>query len=85
MRGPEPVTIDVVAGTTILLVTDGLFERRGETVDDGMERVLDVATSWAGTLDELCDRLLAEVGPGAAATDDIALLALRFVDAPAGP
>ena len=85
LRGPEPVTIDVVAGTTILLVTDGLFERRGETVDDGMERVLDVATSWAGTLDELCDRLLAEVGPGAAATDDIALLALRFVDAPVGP
>ena len=80
LPAPEPVTVDISGGTTVLLLTDGLFERRGEHVDDGVDRVLAVARAWGGTLDELCDRLLAEVGPGAAATDDIALLALRLLD-----
>jgi serine phosphatase RsbU (regulator of sigma subunit)/DNA-binding NarL/FixJ family response regulator len=83
LAAPRPVTLDLPAGTTILLVTDGLFERRGETVDAGLDRMIDVAGSWDGTLDELCESLLDHVGPGADATDDIALLAVRM--APPGP
>ncbi|HLM65221.1 MAG TPA: fused response regulator/phosphatase [Acidimicrobiales bacterium] len=79
---PRPVTFDLPAGATILLVTDGLFERRGETIDAGLDRMAQVATSWKGTLDELCESLLADVGPGSGASDDIALLAVRTAPPP---
>jgi serine phosphatase RsbU (regulator of sigma subunit) len=82
LAAPPTVTVDLPRGATLLLVTDGLFERRGETVDDGVERVAALARGWAEgeeapDVDDLCRRLLDEVGPGAAATDDIALLAVR--------
>jgi serine phosphatase RsbU (regulator of sigma subunit) len=77
---PPTATFDLGPDATLLLVTDGLFERRGDTVDHGLDRVVEVATSWSGSLDALCDRLLREVGPGGDASDDIALLALRLRD-----
>jgi prepilin-type processing-associated H-X9-DG protein len=76
--------------STLLLFTDGLFERRGEPLDEGRERVRKVLESSAGLpLEELCDRLLDLVEQGA--EDDVAVLAVRAhaVDAPrpleAGP
>jgi serine phosphatase RsbU (regulator of sigma subunit) len=68
---------DLSAGATLLLYTDGLVERRGTSIDDGI--------AWlAGTLadagdvhpEALCD-LLVERTAGFAQDDDIALLALR--------
>ena len=76
--------------STLLLFTDGLFERRGEPLDEGRERVRQVLSRSAGLpLEELCDRLLDLVGQGA--EDDVAVLAVRAhpVDVPrpleAGP
>jgi serine phosphatase RsbU (regulator of sigma subunit) len=62
---------------TLLLFTDGLFERRGELLDDGRARLAEaVGRSSALPLAELCDRLLEElVGQGA--EDDVAVLAVR--------
>jgi serine phosphatase RsbU (regulator of sigma subunit) len=64
-------------GSTLLLFTDGLFERRGVPLDEGREQVRAVLTRSPGLpLDELCDRLLAELlGPGV--EDDVAVLAVR--------
>jgi serine phosphatase RsbU (regulator of sigma subunit) len=62
--------------STLLLFTDGLFERRGEPLDEGRERVRQVLTRSAGLpLEELCDRLLDLVEQGA--EDDVAVLAVR--------
>jgi serine phosphatase RsbU (regulator of sigma subunit) len=65
-------------GATLLLFTDGLFERRGVPLDesrDQLRRLL--AASREAALDELADRLLAGmVGEGA--EDDVALLAVRM-------
>ncbi|HEY8546887.1 MAG TPA: fused response regulator/phosphatase [Acidimicrobiales bacterium] len=77
-RAPPPVTVDLGPGDTLLFVTDGLLERRDEIIDTGLDRLVEVATRWRGDLDDLCDRLLRDVGPGEAAADDIALLALRL-------
>ena len=64
-------------GPTLLLFTDGLFERRGVPLDDGRAQVRELLEASAGlSLEELCDRLLDRlVGEGA--EDDVAVLAVR--------
>jgi serine phosphatase RsbU (regulator of sigma subunit) len=63
-------------GSTLLLYTDGLVERRGASLDEGsawLRRA--VGELHALPLEELCDRLLA--GLPWALEDDVALLAVR--------
>lgn len=73
----ETLTVTLPHDATLLLITDGLFERKRETIDVGLERVREVAAQATGTLEELLDRLVAElVGPHS--TDDAAILALRW-------
>jgi serine phosphatase RsbU (regulator of sigma subunit) len=63
--------------STLLLFTDGLFERRGVPLDDGRAQVRDIVAGSADlSLDALCDRLLAEM-LGEGAEDDVAVLAVR--------
>jgi serine phosphatase RsbU (regulator of sigma subunit) len=64
-------------GSTLLLFTDGLFERRGVSLDEGRDRVRAVLAGSPGlALEQLCDRLLAEL-LGEGAEDDVAVLAVR--------
>jgi serine phosphatase RsbU (regulator of sigma subunit) len=68
------------AGSTLLLYTDGLVERRGELLDQGIER-LRVAVGDAGAgpdadPDALCDHVLTALGPFE--DDDVAVLAVRL-------
>jgi PAS domain S-box-containing protein len=75
-RGESVVTLD--AGTTVLLYTDGLIERRDGDLDDGMARLRAAATELAGLpLDELCDELLDRLVHGRP-EDDVALVAIRL-------
>ncbi|GEA87768.1 SpoIIE family protein phosphatase [Cellulomonas cellasea] len=62
--------------STLLLYTDGLVERRGESLTVGLERLRRHVETLAGLpLDELCDRLVADLA--ADSEDDVALLAVR--------
>jgi hypothetical protein len=62
--------------STLLLYTDGLIERPGESLDDAMTRLRrHTAEQARDRLDVFCDELIIEFGAGS--TDDIALLALR--------
>jgi serine phosphatase RsbU (regulator of sigma subunit) len=73
--GGEAVLPD---GSTLVLFTDGLFERRGVPLDDGRAQLRALLGSSDGlTLSELCDRLLAEM-LGAGVEDDVAVLAVRM-------
>jgi serine phosphatase RsbU (regulator of sigma subunit) len=77
-RGPRADgRAELPEGSTLLLFTDGLFERRGVPLDEGRARVAAAVGPWAGLpLSELCDRLLAEfVEEGV--EDDVAVLAVR--------
>ena len=76
-------------GSTLLLYTDGLIERRGETLDRGFDRLRTAAmTAACGAPvdggEVLCDELLAVLFDGAQATDDVALLALTLSASTAG-
>ena len=76
---PPPATVFDLSGPgTLLAFSDGLVERRGEVVDDGVER-LRAATAEAGSreLPELLDHLLATL-TGSGAQDDTVLLGLRW-------
>lgn len=68
---------DVAPSATMFLVTDGLFERRGETLDVGLERLRTTAASTNGSLDATVDSLLHRM-TGDAPSDDAAILALRW-------
>ncbi|WP_149179153.1 SpoIIE family protein phosphatase [Streptomyces sp. TRM49041] len=64
-------------GSTAVLYTDGLVERRGEDIDEGvasLERALAGAT---GTPQVVCDRLLRSLGVTAEHDDDVAVLVLQ--------
>jgi len=70
-------------GSTLLLYSDGLVERRGESLDVGLERLRTVAEGLAAAgadLDELVDGLLARLVDvqGERADDDVALIAVRL-------
>ncbi|MET0928116.1 MAG: SpoIIE family protein phosphatase [Aeromicrobium sp.] len=67
-------------GSTVLLYTDGLVESRGQTVDEGVERLRDVmAELVAAGLDhaEMCDELLRRMLPDRP-EDDVAIVAVRL-------
>ncbi|MFF1519500.1 PP2C family protein-serine/threonine phosphatase [Streptomyces sp. NPDC058305] len=83
MLGVEPhakrtsASTPLPTGSTILLYTDGLIERRGESLDHSMTRLRQHAAALISEdLDVMCDELL--TGLAAHSTDDIALLALRL-------
>jgi serine phosphatase RsbU (regulator of sigma subunit) len=81
VRG-EP-TVDLAPGTTLLLYTDGLVERRDASLDEGTARLLDQVRELADRpLQELCDALLERLLRGTP-QDDVALVAVRIATPPA--
>jgi hypothetical protein len=67
-------------GALVVLVTDGLLERRGESIDDGLGRLKAAVLAHSDDITTLCDRLLSEVGASAATFDDVAIVAARHHD-----
>ena len=64
-------------GSTLVLYTDGLVERAGESLDAGFERLRGVVEGRTEDLDQLGDRLVDELLPEGPAEDDAALLLAR--------
>ena len=71
--------VDLEPGATLVLFTDGLVERRGETLDVGLKRLVDAMRYAPPLLDAACDRLLNQLVGDEHPDDDVALLGLRFV------
>jgi membrane protein implicated in regulation of membrane protease activity len=80
-----PVTVPVSPGTTLLAFTDGLIERRGESLDVGLGRLRQAAiANGNGSLEALVSSVVGTlVGKGAA--DDTVLLGVRWRAEPIQP
>ncbi|MGY1595040.1 SpoIIE family protein phosphatase [Geodermatophilus sp. SYSU D00708] len=65
-------------GSTLLLYTDGLVERRDQVFDDGVARLREeLAALRERPVDEVCDEVVARLLPHGA-EDDVALVAVRL-------
>jgi anti-sigma regulatory factor (Ser/Thr protein kinase) len=73
----EAGSMELPAGATILLYTDGLIERHGELIDHGLRRLAEAASDLPHSTERLCDELLEHLVPSGAAADDVAILALH--------
>jgi phosphoserine phosphatase RsbU/P len=77
-------TTPLQPGDTLVFYTDGIIEHGRTAIDEGITRLADHLAGRADQpLEELCDELLDQVGPGRA-DDDIALLAVRTAAGQAG-
>jgi serine phosphatase RsbU (regulator of sigma subunit)/DNA-binding response OmpR family regulator/anti-sigma regulatory factor (Ser/Thr protein kinase) len=74
----------VNAGDTLLLFTDGLVERRRESINTGFDRLRDAFANAPDDVDELCDYILERTVTEQASHDDIAVLAVRVLGPPLG-
>lgn len=77
MEFPE-TTLTLPSGATLLLYTDGLVEKRGEQIDDGLTRLMDAAAAAPQGIEAASDHIVAAM-IGSGVSDDVALLAVRPV------
>jgi phosphoserine phosphatase RsbU/P len=77
----RPATIAITPGTLACFFTDGLIERRGQTIDHGLEQLCQAVV--AQPPDAACAAVMAAMVGAEPARDDIALL--MFWRQPDGP
>jgi PAS domain S-box-containing protein len=71
-------TVTLAPGSTLMLYTDGLVERRDVSLDDGIGHLGEtVAAGTNQTVDEVADAVLAELVPPDGYDDDIAIVVYR--------
>jgi serine phosphatase RsbU (regulator of sigma subunit)/anti-sigma regulatory factor (Ser/Thr protein kinase) len=71
------------AGGTLVAYTDGLVEKRGWSIDTGIDLLAAVVgASSSLAADRLADRIFEQVTPHIGSSDDIALLIVRLVEVP---
>ncbi|WP_241472735.1 SpoIIE family protein phosphatase [Mycolicibacterium neoaurum] len=78
-RNRAVALLTLPARATLLIYTDGLVERRRESLDDGIARAGELLRQACSTDqgDELADRLLAGMTPPQGYSDDVAMLLYR--------
>lgn len=70
-------TIALGPGSTAVLYTDGLVERRGEDIDEGVAALERALSGAQGTPAVICDRLMRALGVDADHDDDVAVMVLQ--------
>ena len=72
----EEVVVEVPAGATLVLYTDGLVEQRGEALDVGLEGLRQALVELRLPPEAVADHVLRTLGRSEGAADDVALLVL---------
>lgn len=71
-------TMPLGPGATAVLYTDGLVERRGEDIDEGVSALMNTLAGATGSPQVICDRLLRALGVTSEHADDVAVLVLQY-------
>ncbi len=71
-------TLRLLPGTTGVLYTDGLVERRDEDIDQGLDLLARTLTGAVGAPEVICARLLRAMGVTSEHDDDVAVLAFHL-------
>jgi len=74
----KDATARLEPGSTLVLYTDGLVERRDTSLDDRLAQLATVASVADGELGDVCDQLLEGILGGKRSADDVAVLAVRL-------
>jgi GAF domain-containing protein/anti-sigma regulatory factor (Ser/Thr protein kinase) len=72
-------TLDLPAGSILVLYSDGLVERRGMSIDDGIESLVAALRDAPKDAERLLEYVLDRLPTGTERADDIAILAARFL------
>jgi len=72
-------TVELPTGSTLVLYTDGLVERRGRSIDDGLADLRAAVGGAPKDPDRLLEHVLERLVGGGERGDDIALLAARVL------
>ncbi|MEV6741065.1 SpoIIE family protein phosphatase [Streptomyces sp. NPDC051104] len=70
-------SVPLAPGSTAVLYTDGLVERRDADLDEGIAALAGALAGATGTPQVICDRLLRSAGVTAGHDDDVAVLVLQ--------
>lgn len=74
--GVSSTTYTFPMGSTMVVFTDGLVERRGRQLDQGLEQLRKTAEAHVGTVESMLDALL-DTLVGSNDRDDVAVIAVR--------
>jgi anti-anti-sigma factor len=77
-------TVTIEPGSTLVLYTDGLIERRHGSIDESMEALRTVVEGHDGDLNSLCDDRVLQPPRPESRGDDVALLMVRLLPASIG-
>jgi anti-sigma regulatory factor (Ser/Thr protein kinase)/putative methionine-R-sulfoxide reductase with GAF domain len=78
----EEVSVEVPPGAGLVLYTDGIVERRGEPLDEGLTGLRELVDDEDGDAEKLCDRVLDGMLPAGSIEDDAALLVAATSELP---
>jgi serine phosphatase RsbU (regulator of sigma subunit) len=75
-RTRRTIAINIPGDAALCLYTDGLVERRGHTIDSGIDKLL-AAIQAGQSAETLCNRVMAALVGAQVPSDDIAVLIVR--------
>jgi sigma-B regulation protein RsbU (phosphoserine phosphatase) len=73
--GYETTVLELLPGEVVCFYTDGLVERRGSTIDEGLDKLCETVS--AGPPEAVCARVMGVMVGTESVGDDIAVLAMR--------
>ena len=83
VHGRPDTTVDLEPGSLLLLYSDGLVERRGESLEVGLDRLRRIASTLRDqTADEICDLLVGRMGVTSNRSDDVVVVAMKLEPSP---
>ncbi|HEX4746428.1 MAG TPA: SpoIIE family protein phosphatase [Gaiellaceae bacterium] len=71
--------VELPAGSVVVLYSDGLVERRGSSIDEGLESLVAAVREAPLDSERLLEHVLERILSGAERADDVAILAARFL------